>query len=352
MSSITDLKAGTRSVARSPNLGIGVDISQLSTPALKALAFGIVHHGVTVFVDSGAFSLFRSNIREKEKTSMLSLFEEVRAAEWKVMDFDKVFEKYGVLEDEIAEENASEESFVQPYFVMPDVIGDQEVTIGLYEKYRIEVAGRMACSANNIVPLQAGKMSLAEVYRRIVSIVGTERFVVGIPSQEAAVSQRELADFLNEIRPARIHFLGAVSPSTLANRLMTVANSAANPQLSADGNMLRSKMYGKDVPGITRGEKISSVLWSEKIPDDPYDMGIEAFNSGIKPIVPSDMPDKPLMATEWLNGWDEAQQKANALALKHLAEATQMKQKDLFSDLMVGHSDKESAYKQRLGGVR
>ena len=146
---------------------------------------------------------------------------------------------------------------------MPDIIGDQEGTADLYRKHRDWISGQIQFNPNCIVPLQVGAKTLADAYREIVGIIGVDRFVVGIPSQEEAVSNQELIEFLREIKPPRVHFLGAVAEVTLAPRIEAVNASGHIPDISADGNILRSKLYGHDVAGNNRHEKVATVLKQE-----------------------------------------------------------------------------------------
>ena len=263
MTSITELKAGTSILADSGKVGLGIDIGLLTVPAMKALANGIVNHRARVFIDSGAFSLFRKNLKSHQTAQQLSLMGANEAPEWKTMDFEKVLAKYEAVMDAIDEANPAEEPITPPYFVMPDIIGDQEGTADLYRKHRDWISGQIQFNPNCIVPLQVGAKTLADAYREIVGIIGVDQFVVGIPSQEEAVSNQELTEFLREIKPKRVHFLGAVAEVTLAPRIEAVNASGHIPDISADGNILRSKLYGQDVAGNNRHEKVATVLKQE-----------------------------------------------------------------------------------------
>ena len=71
-------------------------------------------------------------------------------------------------------------------------------------------------------------------------------FIVGLLSVEKSITEDELRDSLFEIRPPRLHFLGAASTRTLEPRLRIVAEIGLTPEyISADANILRSALYGK-----------------------------------------------------------------------------------------------------------
>ena len=271
MTSITELKAGTSVLADSSKVGLGIDIGLLSAPGMKALANGIVNHRARVFIDSGAFSLFRKNLKNHQTAQQLSLVGANEAPEWKTMDFTKVLAKYDAVMDAIDEANPAEEHIIPPYFVMPDIIGDQEGTAGLYREHRDWIRGQIQFNPNCIVPLQVGAKTLADAYREIVGTLGVDQFVVGIPSQEEAVSNQELIEFIREIKPKRVHFLGAVAEATLAPRIAAVNASGHIPDISADGNILRSKLYGQEVAGSSRREKVATVLKQEMDLSEVYD---------------------------------------------------------------------------------
>ncbi|AMR78563.1 LPD1 domain-containing protein [Cupriavidus nantongensis] len=236
--------------------GIGVDIGELSDAALRELADRIVNMRARVFVDSGAFGLFKRGLKNGDTQPM---------------NFDAVLRKYGQLQQYIAEANPAEERVTPPMLVMPDVVGDQAASIDLVRQYRdwIKVETEFRVS-RPVVPLQRGDLSLSEAYAKVVEVLGSDRFVVGIPSNAAAITPEEFITFLRESKPKAVHILGALADSRLAPRLQQIVDAGldADIEVSADANILRSKILTKDAPAEGRAERIERVLSQAAIQAD------------------------------------------------------------------------------------
>ncbi len=262
LSRLSDLKAGTRSVGGLDLSGVGVDVGQLSKNGIEELARAIVDLDAAVFVDSGAFSAFRRGLKSGDA---------------KPMDFDAVLARYDEIEQAISAANPAEkESYPRPLLVMPDVVGDQAASLALVEKYKqwIETEARFNL-ARPIVPIQKGALSLADAYRQIVSILRTDEFIVGIPSNEEAVSPDELTEFLREVKPRAIHILGAASDKTLRPRLQSVidAGLAGQVLITADASPIRSKIIRDVAAGKGRAEAIEERLFDKNDPSLARDYG-------------------------------------------------------------------------------
>lgn len=242
-------------VARAEH-GIGVDVGELSDTGMRDLADRIVHMRAQVFVDSGAFGLFKRGIK---------------GGEVRPMDFDAVLAKYEQLQQYIAEANVAEETLNAPMLVMPDVVGDQAASLELVAKYRdwIKVEAEFQVS-RPVVPLQSGDISLIEAYAKVVKILGTDRFVVGIPSNAAAIAPNEFIAFLRECKPRAVHILGALADSRLTPRLQQIVQAGvdADIEVSADANILRSKILTRNAPSGSRAERIEQVLSQAAIAAD------------------------------------------------------------------------------------
>ncbi len=63
MSRIGDLEAGAVTWGGMKTRGIGVDVGELSKPAVESLAKAVIDWQAKVFIDSGAFSMFKRNLR-------------------------------------------------------------------------------------------------------------------------------------------------------------------------------------------------------------------------------------------------------------------------------------------------
>jgi hypothetical protein len=266
LTAISDLTSGAETVRGNELNGIGIDIGQLSANGLKVLADKILG-GARVFVDSGAFSIFKSNVKNNEDRSL---------------NFDAILEKYNAITQAVEDLNEWQDySYPRPMFVMPDIVGNQKTSIELVEKY----ANYIKADADfdiltPIVPIQKGELTLAEVYKKIVSIIGTNNFVVGLPSNAEAISKDELKAFLQEIKPANVHFLGAAANKTLTPLLHIVAEVSPNTKVTADASQIRSKILSNVRKGMNRQQAINAALndysdpqWKEVFKD----YGIDEF---------------------------------------------------------------------------
>ena len=243
MSRTNDFSAGVRA-----GHGVGVDVGQLSDAAMRELADRAANQQAQVFIDSGAFSLFKRSLKDEYASAM---------------DFDAILAKYDKLQQYIQDANTAEEHLVPTLLVMPDVVGDQAASLGLVSKYRdwIKAEARFSVS-RPVVPLQRGDMSLSEVYESVVQTLGTDNFVVGIPSNAAAISPEEFTEFLRTSRPKAIHILGALADSRLNPRLQQIVEAGLDGdiEVSADANVLRSKIVEKGLTAHERASRIENVL--------------------------------------------------------------------------------------------
>ena len=229
MSGISDLETGAYTRAGYGRNGIGVDVSLLSKSATDALANAILNYRTPAFIDSGAFSAFRKQIKGQPVDPI---------------DFDRVLAKYDEILTKIGELNPEErQDYPRPRFVMPDVVGDQDASVGLVNRYKNWIATEVRGNLSDpIVPIQKGPRSLSEVYDEISNILGTRDFIVGVPSQEEAISKADLTEFLKTSQPTKIHFLGAASDKKLNPLLALVAQHSPNTEVSADASKVRSSI--------------------------------------------------------------------------------------------------------------
>jgi len=224
---------------------VGVEIGEMSSAALAELARVIIDYRTETFVDSGAFGVFMRGLRGGPCTPL---------------DFDQVLSRYDHLLDLIDDYNAAEDDHPPPLLVMPDIVGDQLASLDLIVKHRVWVRG--ACWGTGvsrpIIPIQRGPLAPSEVYARLVGVLGTDEFIVGIPSNAAAFSPREFTEFLRQARPRAVHILGAFAPSRLTPRLTQILDSGLSESLevSADANPLRSIIIERGQGAQTRRDRL------------------------------------------------------------------------------------------------
>jgi hypothetical protein len=266
MSGISDLRAGAYTRAGFKNYGVGFDVGLLSKNAIEELADFIINMDTQAFIDSGAFSNFRKSLKAQEGGKTVE-----------ALNFDKIFEKYDAILDAIQRINVSERTdYPRPMIVMPDIIGDQNASLDLIDKYKNRVSLEVSSNTSiPIIPIPLGELSLSEAYNRIIEILKTntigseinpENFVVGIPSNAKAVSKEDLAKFLRESKPPRIHFLGAAADRNISPLIDIVSQNSPETQVTADASKVRSAILSGVAKGKTREQAIFDALYQE---DDP-----------------------------------------------------------------------------------
>lgn len=210
--------------------GVGVEIGEVSEPALMELARVIVDYKAPCFVDSGAFGAFKRGFRD--------------AGDVPPIDFDVVHRGYDRLQLAIGQYNTAEERVPPPLFVMPDVVGDQHASLALAHRYRDYIAATIAFPgvSRALIPLHTGQLSLPHAYDHLVNLLGSEAWCVGVPSNAVAVAPQAFIEFLQTSRPKAVHILGAMANSRLMPRLGQIVASglADDIDVSADANPLRS----------------------------------------------------------------------------------------------------------------
>lgn len=257
LTAIGDLAPGARAAGGASLRGVGVDVGLLSKNAIEVLGNAIVNQRTAVFVDSGAFSAFRRGLK---------------SGQFEVMDFDAIMDKYDAIMESIgrnAEDAGEVTDYPRPMLVMPDVVGSQAESLALLREHRQWIAGEVRGNLSQpIVPIQKGELSMADAYRKAVEIIGSDDFIVGIPSNEKAVTPDELRDFLADAKPKAIHILGAASDVKLLPRLMSVVAAGLDGKVvvTADASPIRSKVIRAVAAGAKRGQVIESLLYDENDP--------------------------------------------------------------------------------------
>lgn len=248
-----DLDAGFKNDA-----AIGIDVGELSARQVETLGERIAEAqrktpGFRIFIDSGAFSLFRRSLKQ--------------AGNVQPMDWGAIFERYNKILDGV-EANGGDVGRVA--LVMPDVVGNQEQTLKLLTQHAGEIADIAYRGADYIIPYQGGLLSMpyfhAEIAREFSAMsppVPTWR--IGIPSNEAAISNAEMTA-LTTAQPGweKWHILGAVRGPKFERR-MAVLRRFLEPNgefsITADANVLRAGMEElKGLSGAELQEKLAELL--------------------------------------------------------------------------------------------
>lgn len=272
------------SVAAWAGHAIGVEAGELSGAALRCLAETVVDYNVPLFVDSGAFGAFMRGLRNGTQPD--------------VLDFPAILGRYRQLLDCIATLNdatqqddfetedpptspeaayaryhdermgrGAQASITPPLLVMPDIVGDQLASLALITDHAAfvqSIIGSPAC-ARAIIPIQRGPVPLATIYRQLVDLLGSDDFIVGVPSQAAGIAPGDFIQFLQTASPRAVHVLGAFADSRLTPRLTQIVDAglARSITVSADGNPLRSIIIDKGQSAEGRRSALRHKLGAE-----------------------------------------------------------------------------------------
>lgn len=253
MSGLSDLETGARARSGHLNYGVGVDVGLLSNNAIDSIANAVLNSSVPIFIDSGAFSNFRQNLKGNGP---------------KPLDFNKILAKYDQITEAIQNQNEEERTdYPRPIIVMPDVVGDQAASLELIKQHKNWIIPELKFNVTQpMIPIQKGELTLSQVYDELVKTLGTDDFIVGVPSQAEAVSRSELTEFLRESQPKKIHFLGAASDKKLTPLLNIVATESPDTKVTADASKVRSAILDGVAQGKTREQAVMDALMEEEDP--------------------------------------------------------------------------------------
>ncbi len=197
--------------ARDASVPIGVVAGELTVPQVLLAIPRALDAGIPVFIDSGAFS------------SMLT---------HAPTNWPEVMRRYSMMAD-------LTQTTRNLYLVAPDEVGNQFGTGRLLTEWQTQLRSLIERGCRVIIPLQAGSLSAPSMHAEVRRILGTDQFIIGIPSNRAALSISECA----ALKHPAFHILGRVQ-----NNDDQFARIAAlrtnNPQafISADANWIRSRL--------------------------------------------------------------------------------------------------------------
>jgi hypothetical protein len=225
---------------------IGVEIGEVSPQAATAIAEALVKAPgyPYLFVDTGAFSVFRANLRAGQAGQ--TGFEDFGDG-GKGLDFDAILDRFGMLDDALAKADRSDRddgsTNARAFFVMPDIVGDQIGSIELARKYKDEIRAR---SIRAIVPLQKGPLSVEAAFDRLLEATGQSALLIGVPSNEKAFGLEDLEQLVRARgdKIEGLHFLGAASDAKLQPKLDLLELLGYDGNVSADANRLRALISG------------------------------------------------------------------------------------------------------------
>lgn len=196
--------------ATSVRVPIGVVAGELTTLMLLMTVPRYLDSGGRCFVDSGAFTAFRTG---------------------EEMDWPEIMRRYKCLSLTTHPENL--------YVVAPDKVGDQYATLQLLRAWRTGLRDLIDEGVNVIVPLQCGELPGQVMLSTAADILGTNKWIAGIPSNKAAMHVWECSTLLHH----SFHILGRVQmDSEQEARIEALRVQNPDSSLSADANWLRSRI--------------------------------------------------------------------------------------------------------------
>jgi hypothetical protein len=185
--------------------------------------------GGAVFVDSGAFTSFKSGAE---------------------LNFRKILDDYTLIADSAALLGASLKNL---YLVAPDCVGDQVRTLALLGEHRAVIRSFIEEGCSLIVPLQCGAIPASEMLSQVKDILGTDKFVAGVPSNAAAMSVQECSTLEHH----SFHILGRVQMNDQQQqRIAALQQRSKDVVITADANWLRSRL--KEVCGTSDRFRIAA----------------------------------------------------------------------------------------------
>lgn len=200
---------------------MGAPCGIVATEASAAVLHALTNHnevGLPVFIDNNAFGTFKQALKTGATCAA---------------DFDRVFKVF----DKII---ASVERTNLVSLVMPDIIGDQTASLDLIGKYREKILAFIRAGADVLIPLQGGKLSLAEVHERICEVLGTSNWRASIPCNVKRMLGRELFEMAFYCKPDRMHLLGVAGYKKLLPLVKLILEAHPSADITADANRMRS----------------------------------------------------------------------------------------------------------------
>jgi hypothetical protein len=197
---------------------VGVDAT-IVQPRVIALLRRYVREGGKVFIDSGAYGASQRYEAGQSKNPLV--------------DFERVFAVYDAM---LADQSAVCRGNIA--LVMPDCLKQLKLSLDLLRQHREKVRAFVAAGADVIVPIQRGASNAGETVKRVVDILGTRDFTLGVPSSAAAMPIADLATIRGH---GRLHILGrGAMTMALFQRVYAYLEFNPNAIVTCDANQLRS----------------------------------------------------------------------------------------------------------------
>jgi hypothetical protein len=220
MNRVADLRG-----AEAAGVPIGVDVSKLSENAINTL----MTTQLPVLLDSGAFG------EVSFRNGKVGVISEIGDREWvrRLAIYLRVTKPLRNMGNGIR-------AFPQVSAIAPDRVGSQELTFVRLRTFRAEVANVQSAGADILVPLQAGRLNLCDFYHKARHALGID-IVPSMPMKKAATTVESVIQFIQQVRPGRIHLLGMGANHRHADRVIRLIRYAfPEIRISMDSNRVRA----------------------------------------------------------------------------------------------------------------
>lgn len=235
------------------DVGVAAD---LLNPHVEHLLRQYVETGGRVFVDSGAYTRFKSWQNGSAPTPEL--------------DFGAVLACYKRLIHGIPAEKVFNFAMV-----MPDVLKQPARSLELLGQYREQIRELIDAGINAIVPLQRGPVSAGETAEQVFAVLGTRNLTLGIPSAAAKMSMSDTATIRGHMR---FHILGRANGMPLYQRAYAIIESNPGAYISCDACQFRSNTDDIVETHHRLIEQNESDIWSGEF--DDTELCYEVLNVG------------------------------------------------------------------------
>ena len=194
----------------------------------------VANEGSPLFLDTGAFGLYKKGIEARFEGR------------------GNAFDSIDAVVDDIDPQNRS-----NVLVVMPDRVGDQARTIQLQNKHQDKIRDYIKQGYDTIIPIQAGKQKVGNVYDSLVAKYGAGNFRVGVPSNKEAITDAAFREFIRTKKPAKVHLLG-VGAKTGQAKIQSVIDLSPETDVSIDSstaaqkNLLQRKNQPDEVARLER----------------------------------------------------------------------------------------------------
>jgi hypothetical protein len=138
----------------------------------------------------------------------------------------------------------------QLFVVAPDKVGDQQETLSRLNRFASVLRAIKATGANILVPIQKGELTQADFVSACAKALGFDDFVHAMPCKKGATTMKELADYVAEVKPARMHLLGmGLKNRGIKTAMAIIGNLSPETDVTCDSCLITATVGRTNGPG-------------------------------------------------------------------------------------------------------